>query len=445
MYTRKDDKTLPLFPELFPLGGGLDQENRWLKLAGLIPWEEVEQIYRRHFTAGKGRPAKDSRLMIGLLLVKHIKGVSDRAVVTEFMESPYIQALCGYDGFVTDKRIIDPSLLSRSRKRLGKKFFRQFEQDVLSVLIRQKVIRPKDHMLDATVIPANIEYPTDVKLLHRCREWLCQVIRVIRKRVPGVKKVRTYARKAKAVFVNFRRKRKKTKKFMRKAQKKLLQFTRRNMKQLEELLRGYGRELAKREREFLRKRLRVVTRIYKQQYRMWKEKTHQIKDRIVSLHLPHIRPMVRGKDGKDVEFGPKALLSWVNGFCFLDYLSSDAYNEGEHAMRSLKKYRDRFGMLPPATVGDGIFGTRDNRKKLERLGVKNAFKPLGRPPADGKARKAWLRKKQRSRNGHMEGIIGHGKCHFKLDRILYRISGGEEIWTIMGLLGMNLSTALQRI
>jgi len=165
-----------LFPELFSLGGALNQENRWLKLAGLIPWEEVERIYRRHFSARMGRPAKDSRLMIGLLLVKHIKGVSDRAVVIEFMESPYIQALCGYEGFVTDERIIDPSLLSRRRKRLGTRFFEKFEQEVLSVLIAKKILRARDHMLDATVIPANIEYPTDVKLLHRCREWLCQVL-----------------------------------------------------------------------------------------------------------------------------------------------------------------------------------------------------------------------------------------------------------------------------
>ncbi|MBD3271056.1 MAG: DDE transposase [Elusimicrobia bacterium] len=318
MYTGKDTKTLPVLPELFPLGGGLNPENRQVKLAGLIPWDVLEQIYRSHFVEGKGRPAKESRLMIGLLLVKHIKGVSDRAVATEFLASPYIQALCGYEGFVTDERIIDPSLLSRSRKRLGKKFFEQFEQEVLAVLIARKILRPRDHMLDATIIPASIEYPTDVKLLHRCREWLCQVIRVIRTRIPGIKKIRTYARKA---------------------QKKLLQFTRSNTAQVEVLLRDWGRELARHERQFLKKRLDIVRRIYEQQRQMWREKTHMIKDRIVSLHLPHIRPMVRGKDGKDVEFGPKALLSWVNGFCFLDYLSCDAYNEGDHAVRSLRKYR----------------------------------------------------------------------------------------------------------
>ena len=57
----------------------------------------------------------------------------------------------------------------------------------------------------------------------------------------------------------------------------------------------------------------------------------------------------------------------------------------------------------------------------------------------------WAKRKQRQRNGHMEGIIGHAKQHFKLDRVLYRIAGGEEIWTRMGLLSMNLATALKRV
>jgi len=311
MYTSKDRKTLPLFPELFPLGGVLNQENRWMKLSRLIPWEEVEGIYRKHFSERLGRPAKDSRLIIGLLLVKHIKGVSDEAVVVECMESPYIQALCGYEGFVTTADIIDPSLLSRSRKRLGKEFFERFEGEILSVLLRKKILRAKDHMLDATVVPANIEYPTDVKLLHRCREWLCQVIGVMRRSFPVKKKIRTYARKARVVFMNFRRRRKKTGKVIRKARKQLLQYIRRNVGQVDGLLSEWGEKLSQRRRKFVNERLAVVKRIYEQQYRMWKEKTRRIQDRIVSLHQSHIRPIVRGSCGAKTG----GMLSLVRKYC----------------------------------------------------------------------------------------------------------------------------------
>jgi len=166
MYKSKDRQTLPLFPELFPLGGGLQRNNRWMKLSRVMPWDNLEEVYRRYFSEGMGRPAKDSQLMIGLLVVKHIEGISDEKAVEAFMENPYIQAFCGHETFVVETNIVDPSLLSRSRKRLGKEFFEKFESEILGVLIEKKVIHPKDHMMDATVVPANIEYPTDVKLLN---------------------------------------------------------------------------------------------------------------------------------------------------------------------------------------------------------------------------------------------------------------------------------------
>jgi len=170
---------------------------------------------------------------------------------------------------------------------------------------------------------------------------------------------------------------------IRKARKQLLQYIRRNVGQVDGLLSEWGEKLSQRRRKFVNERLAVVKRIYEQQYRMWKEKTRRIQDRIVSLHQSHIRPIVRGKDGRDVEFGPKVLLSWVDGFCFLDYLSCDAYNEGDKAVVSLEKYRERFGALPPVTIGDGIFGTRANRQKLKELGILQRVQAAGQAAGNG--------------------------------------------------------------
>lgn len=50
MYRLKDRKTLPLFPGLFPFGGKLNESNRWLRIAELIPWEELEEEYAKHFS-----------------------------------------------------------------------------------------------------------------------------------------------------------------------------------------------------------------------------------------------------------------------------------------------------------------------------------------------------------------------------------------------------------
>ena len=151
-------------------------------------------------------------------------GYSDERVVEQYQENPYVQAFCGEETFVTDGGI-DPSLLSKLRKKLGATFFQKLEHDVLGVLKRRRLIRPGDHLLDATVVPANIEYPTDAKLLNRARLWVVKVIQVLRKRCNVKEKVRTYCRKAQAAYLGFQKKRKKTKAMVRLMRGKLLSST----------------------------------------------------------------------------------------------------------------------------------------------------------------------------------------------------------------------------
>jgi len=79
MYKRKDRQNKPLFPELLPLNSHLDKSNRWLRIAWQIPWDELESEYASHFSAG--RPGADGRLFIGLMLLKHMTGVSYPEIV----------------------------------------------------------------------------------------------------------------------------------------------------------------------------------------------------------------------------------------------------------------------------------------------------------------------------------------------------------------------------
>lgn len=339
------------------------------------------------------------------------------------------------------EEVIHPSLLSVMRKRLGAAFFKEFEKKVIGVLVEKKILKAREHFLDATVVPANIEFPTDTKLLNRCREWLVMVIKGMRRKLQIKEKIRTYRKVAEKFYVSFAKKRKKTKAMIRLARGKMLRFVRRNIKQLVLLLKVYGSRLKKKELKNIRERLEVVREIYAQQWEMWKKKLSTVEDRIVSLHLPHIRPIVRGKDGKEVEFGPKVLFSWVGRFCFLDYLGFDAYNEAVLFPDSLERYKERFGRYPPSSTGDTIFGNRVNRAILKELKIRGGFKALGKATRL-RDNKKWHLKMQRLRGSLMEGIIGNGKNHYGLNRILYTIRGGEEIWTRMCLMGMNLVTAL---
>ena len=142
MYNPKDSKTPPLFTAPFSLAGELDTENRWLALAAVVEWPALEEVYMRHFSR-LGRPAKDSRLVCGLLIVKWLEGFSDERTVTELRENPYVQAFCGFPAFTTDAAVMDSSLLSRARRKMGKDGFAAFETDIGTILRTHDILKQK--------------------------------------------------------------------------------------------------------------------------------------------------------------------------------------------------------------------------------------------------------------------------------------------------------------
>jgi len=439
VYRPKDRSTRPLFPELFPYGGKLDERNRWLRIAELVPWQDLEDEYRKAFS-DIGRPAKDAQLMIGLLLLKHMTGLSDRELVAEVLENPYMQAFCGFRSMATED-VLDASTLAKIRGKLGVSFFRYMERRTYEVLIERRIIRAKGMLIDATVFPEAIKYPTDVGLLNDVREWLVKSIRKLGNAL-GVKRVRTYKRKARQEYLKFAKKKTKTKKTITKAKKAMLQYVRRNLRQMWELVEKAGR---RRKMVFraVRERLRVAEEIFRQQWEMYRRKTHRIANRIVSLHRPYARPIKTGKQAKDTEFGAKGALVHVDGFLFLDYLKHEAFNESELTVAHLAAYQERFGKLPPYVVADQKYGTRDNREKLGGLEIRTSFKPLGRKSKETQKNDPWFKKKQKERN-RIEGAFGNGKEHYGLDRVRYVGTEGAEMWVRAGLLGMNLKAALRR-
>ena len=334
VYRPKDRSTQPLFPELYPFGGKLDKRKRWLRIAELVPWQNLEDEYRKAFS-DIGRPAKDAQLVIELLLLKHMMGLSDRELVAEVLENPYIQAFCGFRSMATEE-VLDASTLAKIRGKLRVSSFRYMEWRTYEILIERRIIRARGMLIDATVFPEAIKYPTNVGLLNDVREWLVKSIRKLGNAL-GVKRVRTYKRKARQEYLKFAKK---------KTKKAMLQYVRCNLRQMWELVEKAGR---RRKMVFraARERLRVAEEIFRQQWEMYRRKTHRLANRIVSLHRPYARPIKTGKQAKDTEFGAKGALVHVDGFLFLDYLKHEAFNEAELTVAHLAAYQERFGKLPP--------------------------------------------------------------------------------------------------
>jgi hypothetical protein len=175
----------------------------------------------------------------------------------------------------------------------------------------------------------------------------------------------------------------------------------------------------------------VVQNLYEQQKQMYDTKTHSVDYRIVSIHQPHVRPIVRGKAQAKVEFGAKIHLSVVDGISFLDELSWDAFNEGSHMIDYVEMFRKRFGCYPREVLADQIYCTRNNRAELKRLGIKLLAKPLGRPSAMS------IHVSPGERNP-IEGKFGQAKTAYGLDRIKARLKGTSESWIATIILVLNL-------
>lgn len=125
----------------------------------------------------------------------------------------------------------------------------------------------------------------------------------------------------------------------------------------------------------------MVNTLYYQQKQMYDSGTHSVEDRIVSIHQPHVRPIVRGKSQAKVEFGAKIHVSIIDGISFLEELSWDACNIGSHMMDYVEQYRKPFGCYLIELLADQIYCTRANRAALKEKGIKLLAKSLGRPSA----------------------------------------------------------------
>ncbi len=440
-FCEPDMDQLQLFEKSLPFGGKLNRNNRWIRLAELVNWRELEGIYAKTFST-TGRPGIRARYVIGSSIIKHKLECSDDEVAEHISENPYMQYFIGLPRY---KYLVpyDTSTLSRVRGRLGNEEFEKFEQLLIKTLTEKKLIKPKGLLTDATVFQSELTFPTDCKLLNKAQQFCVKHIRSLGRVVD--RKVRTYCRVAQKAYVTFVKKRRKTHQEVRHMQKTLLQYLKRNICQLSELIEEV-KETGKRVSKQALETFGTVKELYIQQKQMYDEKKKTISDRIVSIHKPYVRPIVRGKDGKDVEFGAKVSLSHVDGYLFADHMSFDNYNEGTKLVDSIERFEKRFGKKPDYVSMDSIYGSKDNRTYLKEQNIRAAVRPLGRPKKNGSTHleTRWRQQKQRERN-RIEGAIGNSKTKYTLGLVRAKSLKTEYSWIQFALMSRNILTAAKRL
>lgn len=452
-YTSPKQLTLAGFET--PFEQQLADSNRWVQLSKLIPWDELCNEYLKNVGTGDtGRKPINPRIIIGAVIIKHLCKLDDEETVQQISENMYMQYFLGYSSFSTSQPF-DSSLFVWIRKRLGMDTVNALNERIIALKTKMGELPQKDKkenksgkdetdnhvdppqesiankgriLMDASACPQDISFPTDLDLLSNSREKSEQLIDILFEDSGLTKKPRTYRKNARKDYLHTAQNRNKSRKTIKKAIRKQLGYLKRNLKSIDKLLDCYSTiPLSKREYKYLL----VIHTVFEQQKEMYDQQKHSIEHRIVSIHQPHVRPIVRGKSKAKVEFGSKIHISVIDGITFLDELSWDAFNEGSHLMEYVEKYRKRFGCYPRELLADQIYCTRANRKALKALNIKLIAKPLGRPSAV----KEHIRPGERN---PVEGKFGQAKTAYGLDRIRARLKNTSESWIASIILVLNL-------
>jgi len=481
-------KQLPLEGFDTPPGMILDPTNRWVKLRDCIPWDELSESYYKTLCSNLGRPAKDAGIVIGAVIIKHKLSISDEETVEQIRENPYLQYFIGLKGFQAQAPFA-PSLLVEIRKRMGQTVFDEFHQAIIETVEpgrKKKSTKaidddnddndvsnsgdvdssgtatameadqsladelPLNHgklILDATVAEQAIRYPTDLGLLNEARELSERIIDELHAQSnrPQKKKPRTYRKIARKAYLSLVKLRRPSNRKRRAGIRQQLQFLYRNLNHIEAMLTEYPPGTPIPLPNWLLRRYWVLPHLYQQQYEMYKTNTRRCDDRIVSISQPHLRPIIRGKQGKTVEFGAKISVSLTGeGLAHVDKLHWDAQHEGHDLQAQVEAYQKRYGYYPEVVIADTLYGSRDNRSYLERNHIRFSGKPLGRPPKITPENKDELMRLKAQRRQEyreripIEGKFGQGKYGYRLNNIRAKRADTSVAWINSIFLVMNL-------
>jgi transposase, IS5 family len=374
-----------------------------------------------------GSPAKSSRLALGALLLKERLGVKDRELVAQIAENPSLQYFLGLMAY-QEEAPFHHSLLPTFRKRFSHDSLGKIN-DAMARLIADAQpteeeakgeavsARTKGQLLvDATCVPADITYPTDPHLLHEAREKTEEIIDHLHAcRATPMKKPRTSRQNARRDYLRVAKAKKPGRQKLRQGIGKQLRYLRRNLGTIAGMAQE-GRLVTFPPTRY--RQLLVIQELYRQQLWMYTHRCHRIADRLVSLSQPHVRPIVRGKAGRPVEFGAKISVSLVEGVSFVDRSSWDAYNESVDLVEQIEAYHRRFGYDPASVHADHIYRTHENRRYCASKGIRLSRPPLGRPRKVNEATADQVKHDQQQ--GHddatarmaVEGKFGQGKRRF---------------------------------
>ena len=297
---------------------------------------------------------------------------------------------------------------------------------------------------DATCYESEMRYPTDQKLLWECVEktygLMCEVSAKL-----GIRRPRTKFLDVEKANLAYRKQRKHTKSQTRKITRRLLDLLGKILREIRRIEREHPDAKLFTGKE--RRMLNDVTKAYRQQRKHFQsgDTRESIPNRIVSVSKPYVRPIVRGKESRNVEFGAKCNNIQVDGLSFIEKLSFNAFNEGTRLPHCITLHKRLFGVDVKKIGGDTSYAGTGNRDLCKEKEIETSFVKRGRPSHEKKEKDFVRQELARVRATAMEGAFGTQKEHYGLRRVKARKKDTEILYIFFGIHTANVVLLAERL
>jgi len=414
---RQKDLFRPALEAIINLGHPL------VRLAGEIDWDFLDGRFGSVCRAGPGQPPLPSRLVAGLLIVKHMHDLSDEALCARWIENPYYQYFCGEQTFRHDLPF-DRSSLTRWRQRLGEEQLQALIQESLRVAHDTGAIQAKDLervVVDTTVQPKAVAHPTDARLMHRALEKLVKLARR-----EGVELRQSYARVAKRAAIMIGR-------YIHahqfKRARRALRFLRARLGRVIRDIRRKTEGDAPLEVRF-RSLLDLAVKVRLQDQ-------HQRGQKVYSLHAPEVECIGKGKARAPYEFGCKVSIA----------TPVTSPKGGQFVLHAKALHGNPFD---GHTLGPVIADmTRLIGVEPRRIHVDKGYRGHNHPNKfrvwiSGQVRRVTKTiRREMKRRAAVEPVIGHVKAEHRMDRNYLKGREGDRANAVLAAAGYNFSLLLR--
>ncbi|WP_221932434.1 transposase [Carboxylicivirga sp. M1479] len=396
------------------------------KIYQAIPWDELADT----FGLSESKMGPDCTFSpqgkLALMFLKNYACCSDKRLMEQFNSNIHYQLFCRLLLGIGEE-INNFKIISQIRCELAAKLDIDKAQKCLARHWLPYMEELDQVVTDATCYESSLRFPTDVKLLWEATDWCQNQLKLLcsygKQAMPRCK-----YNKWKQRYWNYSRKRRKPKKERIAITRGVLKLLKKLHDELAVILKQQNVKMpGKYYTQYV-----IIEKVLEQQnYKLTTGKSPE--NRIVSLSKSYIRPIVRGKETKAVEFGAKVNKIQINGISFIQQLSFDAFNEGAHFKASVYLAQSLTHTKVKIAGADAIYATNANRKFASSNNIRTDFVRKGRAGKHEHQRKQLAAQIKKERATKLEGSFGKDKQHYYLNRIKARTKDTEILWIFMGI------------